>query len=253
MFKSGVRYVLSFLGLIIAIAGFVVFTTAAIGVWSVKARVDDETAKLATRAHEATNTADRTVDLVREVISKAEGDLAEARKHAVKSPPQPVNPLVKVTAQQASKKLAGSVEQAQTAVVTAADAVVVANSVLKMFGEREEFQEWLGVSPEQVSETRAQLDKASTELSQARAILGEQPTPEQLNAVQSAIDQARSFTDRTKEVVTKIRARVDDTKRKADMWTLRIAIGTSIIGGLAALGQFFMARFCWRKLRGLPA
>jgi hypothetical protein len=55
------------------------------------------------------------------------------------------------------------------------------------------------------------------------------------------------------EVIATARARVDETKRTVDDWVLRVAIGVTTFGVLGALGQFFMARFCWRVLMGKPA
>jgi hypothetical protein len=54
-------------------------------------------------------------------------------------------------------------------------------------------------------------------------------------------------------VVSTIRGRVDSTRTIVNQWSLRIAIGTTLLCALAAVGQYFMARYFWRTLRGLPA
>jgi hypothetical protein len=257
---SIVRSVLAVLGMTVALAGFAAFVAAAVGVWWVKAETDRKTALLTVRAHTAIEAANRAIEFVRQVITRAEEDLRYTRAQAPKEQQPPVNPLVQLTAMQASENLAGSVERAQTAVVTASDAMVVANAALETFGSDEQYGHLVGVSPEQVAQTRAGLENATRELKQAKTVLGvipinngEQPTPEQLRTVESALSQARGFTDQMENVVVTTRTRVDDTKRKADLWTLRIAWGTTLIGALAAVGQGFMGRFFWRVLRRQPA
>jgi hydrogenase maturation protease len=258
VFWSVLRFVVAVLGMTIALAGFAAFVAAAIGVWSVKAETDRKTALLQARAYTAVDAANRAVEFVREVIRKAEEDLRNARQSPREQPP-PVNPLVQLTARQASQDLAGSVEQAQTAVVTASDAMVVAQAALEMFGAEEQYSQLAGVSPEQVAQTRADLERATRELNRAKTVLGifpisnGEPTPEQLRMVESALGQARGFTDQMDNVVKATRTRVGETKQKADLWTQRIAWGTTFVGALAALGQVFMGRFFWRVLRRKPA
>src|SRR5262249_18294708 len=100
---------------------------------------------------------------------------------------------------------------------------------------------------------------AASELRQAQSALGPSvsngtpPPPELLNAVDNALGQARGFTNELAKVVTTVRGRVDDTKALVDRWTLQLAVGISLISALATIGQFFLARYCWRTLRGLPA
>jgi hypothetical protein len=196
---------------------------------------------------------------VREVIDQAEVDLKQTREQSV--PPRdkktPVNPFTQLAARQASEKLAGSVERANSAVITASDATVVAETALKLFGQEAEWKDWFGVKPEQLAITRTHLNHASSELKQVRTLLGvpvnSTPTKEQLVTVESALNQARDFTNQMNTVVSNARQRVDDTKRTVDLWALRVALGVTIAGAVGAIGQCFMARFCWRVLRGQPA
>lgn len=246
-------------GLLVAVAGFLAFAGAAVGVWWAKAETNRRTDALATRAHRATNTAGHAVEFVRRVIAQAEADLKVARQNAASLPAEPVHPFLQLSAQQASQQLAGSVDRAGAAVVTASDAVVVANTALELFGEDEQLQGWFGVKPEQLDQTRTDLGAATRELKKARTVLGipvapgDAPTPEQLNAVETALGQARGLTDRMETVVATTRARVAETKASVDRWVLRAAVATTLIGALAAAGQFFAARFCWRVLRRKPA
>jgi hypothetical protein len=82
---------------------------------------------------------------------------------------------------------------------------------------------------------------------------GDALTTEQLNSVNDALGQARGFTNELEKVVANARGRVNDAKVSVDRWSWRVAIATSAISILAAVGQVFMARFCLRTLRGLPA
>ena len=69
----------------------------------------------------------------------------------------------------------------------------------------------------------------------------------------NALDHAQGFTDEMARVVVTVRDRVNATRTIVDSWSLRIAIGTTLLCALAALGQVFMARYFWRTLRGQPA
>jgi hypothetical protein len=226
-------------------------------VWKVKAEANRQTETLAVKAHEAVNAADHAVGFVHQVIDQAEADLHAARKQPA-APAAPVNPFLQLTARRASTDLAGSVERASVAVVTASDATLVAQAALEVFGndsQLRELKEWLGVKPEQLTRTRDDLNKATSELKQVRTVLGVPvgeggPTPEQLTMVESALTQARELTNQTGQVVATARVRVDETKRAVDLWALRVALAVTVVGVVGAAGQFFMARFCWRVLRG---
>lgn len=245
-------------GLVISAAGFLLFVSAAAGVWQLKAETNRRTDAIAGRAHTAVNAADHAVDFVAKVIDQADKDLVDTRNKSADQPQMAVNPFTQMAARQASEKLAGSVERANAAVVTASDAAVVAETALELFGKEDEWKNWLGVKPEQLTQTRTSLDTASGELKQVRVLLGLPVTAgtlteDQLVTVKSALDQARGFTGQMSKVVANARARVDETKREVDLWVLRAAVIVTIIGVLGAAGQFFMARFCWRVLRGKPA
>lgn len=249
---------LAVVGLLISVTGFLVFTSAAVGVWKLKTETDRRTEALATKAHSAVSAADRAVDFVNRVIDQGKKDLKETRDKSHATPAGPVNPFTQMAARQASEKLAGSVERANAAVITASDAAVVAEAALQLFGQEEEWKGWLGVKPEQLTQTRTTLDSASSELKQVRVLLGVPvevggPTEEQLVTVESALNQAHGFTSQLGSVVASARTRVDETKRAVDLWVLRVAIIVTVIGVVGAAGQFFMARFCWRVLRGKPA
>ncbi len=254
-----IRTVLATAGLLVSLAGFVLFAGAAVGVWRVKSEVNKRTDALAARADTATAAAEHAVGFVLEVIGQAEEDLKHARTSAANMPPEPVHPIMRIGAKRASQELVGSVDRANAAVVIASDAVVVAKTALEMFDKDEEIQSWFGVRPEQLTQTRTDLGTATNELKRAQTILGipiapgTTPTAEQLNTIELALTQAHGFTDQMATVVATTRTRVADTKRSVDLWAWRAAVGTTLIGALAAAGQFFMARFCWRVLRRKPA
>jgi hypothetical protein len=252
------RSLLSLLGLVVACAGIGMFIAIGTYVWTLKAEVNQQTTMLAERANMAGDAADGAIHFVRGVIGQAESDLKDARD-ANTGPAQPVNPLERMFALKASKQLAGSVERAHGAVVTASDAVVVADAALQVFNANPELKQLFGVQPEQVDATKTTLGNVAGELRQAKSVLGvpvgaDDPlTIEQLNAVDGALDQATTFTDEMAKVVATARGRVNDTKVMLDRWTVRVAVATSLIAALAVLGQVFLARFCWRRFRNLPA
>ena len=253
---SVVRRLSAVFGWVASAVGFTICAAAAVGVWWVKAETNRRTDAVAVRAHAAVNAAGRAVGFVRGVIHQADRDLADARKTGPVA--DPVNPFVQLTARRASENLAGSVERANGAVVTASEAAVVAKAALELFDDNDELKGLFGVKPEQLVQTQADLDAASRELRNVRTLLGipvggAQPTAEQLVTVESALNQARGFTDQMGNVVTTARTRVDETKRAVDMWALRAALVVTLVGALGAAGQFFTARFCWRTLRGKPA
>jgi hypothetical protein len=255
------RPALSLTGLIVACAGIGLFAAIGVYVWSLKAEVNRQSEVLARRANAAGDAADHAIDFVRKVIDQAEVDLAAARKAAIDAPPAtPVNPFVQWTARKATQDLAGSVERAHGAIVVASDAVVVADTTLELVGEFPELKQLLGVNPEQMSQTKSALGNASSDLRQAKTVLGfpvsgpgAAPTAEQLHAVDDALGRGKQFADDADKVVRTARKRVNDLKATADTWSLRIAVATAAVCLLAAVGQFFLARFCWRTLRGQPA
>lgn len=256
---TAVRRLLAALGLLVAVVGFVAFVSAAVGVWRLKAETNRRTDALAAKAHEAVDSADRAVKFVHGVLDEGESQLKAARKPTA-DPPQPVNPFLQLTARQASQNLVGSVEKADAAVVIASDAAVVAEAALKLFGDEQqlpELKQWLGVNSDQLAQTKSGLSRAGLELKQVRTILGvsvgDGPTAEQLATVETALAQARELTNQMGGVVAVARARTTETKREVDLWVLRTALGVTLAGALGAAGQFFMARFCWRVLRGKPA
>lgn len=250
---------LAVVGWFVSVAGFVVFVSAAIVVWWVRAETNRRTDDLAVKAHSAINKADDTVAFVHQVINQGEADVMDARKRPA-PPPEPVNPFLQLTARKASESLAGSVDRASTAVRTASDAAVVAEAALHVFSDDSQLSElknWLGIKPEQLHQTQGQLTRASTELNQVKTVLGvplgEGPTEEQLRMVETAFGQARDLTNQMGNVVATARVRVDETKRAVDLWALRVALIITLIGAVGATGQYFMGRFCWRYLRGKPA
>lgn len=253
------RTVLTVAGLVLGLAGAVFFAASSVLVWSVKKQVDHQTDALANWANGAGNAADHAVGFVYRVLDQADIDLAAARKQMLNQPVQPANPFVQMAARQATQQLAGSVNQVHGAVVTASDAVVVAKAALQVVGGNEELEKLLGVDQEQMAATQLALGQATEELHRARSVLGitigagDGISAEQLNAVDHALAQARGFTDQMAKVVTTARNQVNETKRQVDVWAWRGALATSIICAWATIGQVFLARFCWRTLRGMPA
>jgi hypothetical protein len=247
-----IHRVLAGIGLVLAVAGFIAFTGAAIGVWWVKAETNRRTDALAEKANTAVDAADHAVGFVREVIKQADDDLKMAR-NPENAPQTRINPFLQLTAREASQNLAGSVDRASAAVVTASDAVVVGEAAVQLLGKDERLANWLGLKPEQLVQTRTGLGSASRELTRVRTVLGipvdAQPTAEQLVTVESALGQAREYTEQMGRVVAAARQQVEETKREVDLWVLRLAIGITVIGALGATGQVFMARACWRALR----
>jgi hydrogenase maturation protease len=247
-----IRKLVALLGLVIACGGIGLFVALGVYVWSLKTEVNRQTNTLAANANKAGDKADRAIEFVRDVIGKAERDLAAARNRTPE-PTKPTSAFEMVLAKAASQRLAGSVDQAHGAVVTASDAVVVANAALQVFDADLESKRLFGVKTSQVDATKITLDNAARELRNAKEVLGGTPTPEQLNAVDNALAQARGFTDDLARVVDSVRDRVNTTHSMVDQWSWRIAIGTTLLSVLASVGQLFMARYFWRIVRGLPA
>jgi hypothetical protein len=248
------------IGLSVGLIGSVVFTASSVLIWSVKKSVDQQVEGLSTWADEAGEAADRAVSFVQGILTQADQDLQTARLEMARQPDQPVNPLLQLTARQATQQLAGSVDRVHGAVVTATDAVVVAKAALKVVGSSTELEQLLGVDTHQVDATREALVQASEELRRARSVLGitigesgEGLSADQLNAVDRALAQAHRFTDALAQVVATTRQQVTDTKRQVELVSFRLAVGISIACAWAAIGQVFLARYCWRSLRGQPA
>ena len=143
--------------------------------------------------------------------------------------------------------------------MTASDAVTVAEAALEVFSGNTELKQLIGVQPDQLNVTKSTLGKAAIELRDVKTVLGmpvstDGPlTTEQLNAVNNALGQARGFTNDLEKVVANARGRVNEAKVSVERWTWRIAVATTAISILAAVGQFFLARYCLRTLRGIPA
>ena len=250
-----IRSLLAWLGLLFSCAGIGLFLTLGIWIWSMKAEVNRQSEVLTDRANKTLDSAERANEVVREIIGKAEYDLAVTRMAAAGQVPS-FNPLLSFTAQQATQDLAGSVERAHNAVVLASEAVVVADAALDVVGGVPELKQMLGVNPEQLDATRTALGNVSSELQQARNFLGVPasshwvPTSEQLYAVNSALGRARDFTDEVNRVVESTRSRVNETKQTVDVWSRRGAVGISLLSGIGVIGQLFMLQFFWRLLRG---
>jgi hypothetical protein len=256
---DAVRRVSAGVGLLAAVVGFAVFVTSAVAVWRVKAEVNRRTGELSAKADKAVDSADHAIAFVREVLDRGQEDLKRARDEQKEPAESAVNPFVRMGARRTAERLAGSVERADAAVTAASDAVVVAQKAIDLFGQDEQLKGWFGVHPEQVSETQLDLVSASRELQRVRDVLGvplaagAAPTEEQLAKLDGAIRRGRAFTDRMDLVAATIRTRLHETRRAVDVWSVRIAVGVTAVGVLGALGQFFMARFFWRVLRGKPA
>jgi hypothetical protein len=249
-------------GVIFACVGAGVFAAVGIEVWVVKAEVNRQAAYLAKNANIAGDAADRAIQFVSDVIGEAKGELKAARKQTADPATVRVNPLVQMSARQASVKLAGSVDRALGAVVAASDAVTVADAALHVLSEKDypELVELFGVHPEQVKQTRGKLNSVSDELRQAKGVLGgpsgsDVPllTAEQLDAVDEALRLAEGFRAEMSRIVAEARVRVDAMHHKADLWAWRVAAATTAACVIGIVGQFFMARFFLRKLHRLPA
>jgi hypothetical protein len=255
-----VRRFLALVGVLFALAGTGAFVYVGVKVWHVKAEVNRQARYLAAKAHSAGDATDRAIDFVRQILNEAKEDLNNiTRVRTAAALPNPVNPFLKITAQQASRELLGSVERAQGAVLAASDAVVVAESAVKVAaGENysEELDRLFGLSPEHLRQSRTALLSISGELRNASGILGGTPenlTAAQLSAANAALEQANGLTDRLSEVVKLARARVDLAKRDVDLWASRLSFGMTGLALVGGLGQLFMLRFCVRKLFHLPA
>lgn len=244
------------LGLILGLAGFVAFIGIGVGVWIGKREADRQLASNVEKAHRAGDIASNVVTLVRQIISRAKESLAAARAESLLPPGDEQDPFVRLAVWKAKRELPGQVDKARDAVSMASDAVVVAGAVLDVFDERKPDEVVLGVKQQDLKAARTQLDSASSELKNARGILGlEIPgaTAEQLNQVDRALATATDVTNQVDRAVTEARNKVDELRNKAEKWSLRAAIGTTCLAALAALGQVFLVRACWRGLARKPA
>lgn len=254
------RRLLSITGLIIALAGTGVFIAIGVQVWTIKAEVNRQTAELAGRANGAADAADRAINFVGEVVTLAKDELANTRKQTNVPEPVKVNPFVQMAARQASIDLTGSIDRALGAVVTASDTVVVAETVLEMASADPRLEKVFGVHPDQIHQTRTALATVSGELRQARSILGvpispggDLPSAEQLDAVDNALRMADEFRAEMGRIVGVARGRVNETRQLIDLWAWRLSLTVTVLCVWGAVGQFFVARFCMRKLQNLPA
>lgn len=250
------RSIVAFIGVLLAAAGFLVFLAVGIGVWRAKADVDRQADALSARANETLNSAGKAVGYVRDIILKAKTDLETTRERIAKEPPTAVSPIVRMTAEKTSQDLAGSVDRAHNAVLLASEAIVVADAALSVVDANQELKKILGVRPEQLDATHTALGRVSSELQQARDVLGipispnGEPTNEQLQAVDDALRQGEAFIDEVSGVVDNTRERVDEAKRQVDLWSWRGAMAASVLSVFGMAGQLFMGRFFWQCMRG---
>lgn len=254
-----IRSAFALSGLVLAFVGTGLFLAIGIWIWSLRTDVNRQSEVLAGRANTTLDSASTAIGVVREIIGKAEEDLDVARQEILVQTPPPINPVIRLTARKASQDLAGSVDRAHGAIVIASEAVVVADAALDVVGGDQELKRIFGLNPEQLDATRSALGKVSSDLLQAKDVLGPPthfnggPTPEQLYAVDNAIHQARVFTDEVSKVIESTRARVNETRQKVETWALRGAVGMTVIAVFGVVGQFFMGRYFWRLLRRDPA
>lgn len=247
------RTVLSLIGLIVSVLGFAIFVGVIAGSWWAKDKADRKTDELAEKAESAARVADRTIDLVNNVIDRSEQDLAVAKASPAEDPA--VNPFVRLTVNKAAGELPGGVDRAREAVSMASDAVIVLDAALGVFADRPEDQAALGIPLSELETAKQQLNTTAAELRKARSIFGVRLAPlrpDEIDAVQNALEHTRRFIADLKRVLDNARQQVEDTRQKAHRWTLRIALAATGLGSLAALGQVFMARACWRGLFAPP-
>ncbi len=254
------RRLFSIVGLLLALAGCGMFIAIGIQVWYVKAEVNRQTNELAQRANAAGDSADRAINFVGDVIGTAKGELANTRNQTNLPEPERVNPFVRMAARQAAVDLTGSVDRTLGAVVTASNTVGVAEAALEMLSSDQRLEKVFGVHPDQLHQTQNTLASVSGELRKARSILGipigtggDLPSNEQLNAVEEALHMADNFRVEMTRIVGMARTRVNETKRLIDMWAFRLTLAVTIVSVIGAVGQFFFARYCLRRLHDLPA
>ena len=243
-------------GLVLGVAGFLAFIGIGIGTWIGKRETDRQLAATVEKAHRAGDIASNVISLVRQIIARAKESLAIARTQSTAVPGGESDPLVRMAMWKAKRELPDQVEKARDAVGMASEAVVVAGAVLDVFDEHKPDEVVLGVKQHDLKAARSQLDSASSELKNARGILGLQipgATDEQLSQVDRALAAATDVTNQVDRAVAEARSKVDDLRSKAEKWSLRAAIGITGLSALAALGQVFLVRACWRGLARKPA
>jgi hypothetical protein len=249
------RKLLAAFGLVLGVAGFLGFTGIAVGTWYAKREADRELRNAMEKAHQAADVAARFIGLIREMIARANASLATARADSAVQPATgQSDPLVSVAVWKAKRELPGEVERARDAVGIASEAVVVAGAALDVFGEHKTEESAYGVKPQDLDTARSQLDSAASGLKNARTVLGVSfptATPEQLSQVEKALELATQVTDQSDRAVTEARGKVDRINGQAQRWAMRGALSLSGIAALAALGQVFLVRACWKGLKGL--
>ena len=246
------RKVLSGIGFVLGIAGFLAFIAIGVGTWIAKREADRQLTAAVEKAHHAGNVASNVISLVREIIARAKASLVAARVESVQTPGEEPDFFTRMVVRKAKRDLPGEVDKARDAVGVASEAVVVAGAVLDVFDDRKPDEVALGVKEHDLKAARSQLDSAAAELKNARSVLGF-PIPgaseEQLTQVDQALATATDVTNQVDRAVTEARGKVDELKRKSEVWSMRAAIGITGLTALAALGQVFLVRACWRGLQ----
>src|SRR5580692_954104 len=103
-----IRSLFVWFGFIFSCLGIVLFIAIGIWVWSLKAEVNRQSEVLSVRANDTLDSAKGAIGVVRKVIDQAQDDLDKTRKvTTAQSPPPPVDPFLRLTAQKASEDLAG--------------------------------------------------------------------------------------------------------------------------------------------------
>jgi PAS domain-containing protein len=252
------RRILCLSGLLLALGSTGLFVAAGVKVWSVRNEVKRQTEYLASRANVVGTAAENAISFVRQALDRAEADLARTRLEVQRQPPQPVNPILRLTARQASQQLVGSVQRAQGAVEAASEAIVIADAVLDVVNDFPELKKLFGVDQTHVERTRYALSSVAEELRQARSLLGvpiegEVLSLEQLGNIDAALHQARWYTDEMDKVLETARNRINELRARIDRLADRVAVAVTAACALALVGHVFLARFCLRRLYGLPA
>jgi hypothetical protein len=250
------KRVASFVGVVVAVAGFVAFVGLIYGAWWAKREADRQVTDAVGKANSAIDVAGKAVNLVKDVLSRAEADVENARANATSAPAPANDPFMRLMVAQANRQLPGDMERARDAVAIASETAVVAQSAIDVFDERSDAQAALGIHPEQMKTARDHLDKATTDLRQAQSVLGlpinhpdARLTDDQYQAVRQALDQGKGITEKLDGAIDNARTRVATAQRKAEFWSLRLAVAATVLGGVGALGQVFMLRACVRGLR----
>src|SRR5439155_15273168 len=112
-----IRSVLAAAGFFLALAGIGVFVGLGYTAWVVKQEADRQLVAAHAKAELAADTAAHTLALVRDVIGRAEQDLAAARTEAaLHLRKDDANPLVGMIVRNRARNLPGKVEHARDAV-----------------------------------------------------------------------------------------------------------------------------------------